>query len=441
MRRLTGGIRLRVALAALAGLGAGELLLVLSYPPDAPLVAAGIAAGIVTLAVAGMVALTISRPIERLVSSMNGDRRFATGGPVEVDWLAGSLRRFTDNLEAARHEAEAERNGLAALLDELGEAILIADADGRIERGNRAARELFRGDLVGRQLLEVVQDHELLEAVTRARADRDTVVTIERADPARFQRALTKRLTDGGLLLVIQDLTAMRRLETVRRDFVANVSHELRTPIASLKAIAETLERGGLDDRDASADFIRRMHGEIDGLAELVEGLLLISRLESGQQILTLAAIAPADLLGSAAERLEPLVERAGLRLVLDVPDRLPPVAADPDRVAQVLANLVHNATKHTARGGEIHLSAARADGAVAFAVRDTGEGIAAHELDRVFERFYKSDRSRALGGSGLGLSISKHIIEAHGGRIHAASAGAGSGATFTFTLPVSPRR
>jgi two-component system phosphate regulon sensor histidine kinase PhoR len=419
MRGLTRSVPLRVAIAALAGLGAGELLLALLYPPTAALVAAEILALLVTVAVAGIAALSIMRPIEGLVSTVEGDRRFAEG---------------------ARSEAEGERDRLAALLDELGEAILIAGADGRIERANRAAREILGTDLGGRPLLEAVHDHELLEAVTGARADRDTVVTVDRADPARFQRALTRRLADGGLLLVIQDLTAMRRLETVRRDFVANVSHELRTPIASLKAIAETLESGALDDREAAGDFVRRMHGEIDGLAELVEGLLLITRLESGQQDLLLAPTAPVDLLASAAKRLEPLVERAGLRLVVDVPDRLPNVAADPDRVAQVLANLVHNATKHTPRGGEIRLSAARADGAVAFAVRDTGEGIAPHEVDRVFERFYKSDRSRALGGSGLGLSISRHIVEAHGGTIRAASAGAGGGATFTFTLPLSTR-
>lgn len=419
MLRLTRLVPLRVGLAALAGLAAGEVVLALFYPLDARLVAAGIAAGIVTVAVAAIAALSITRPLERLVTSIDGDRRSAEG---------------------ARRNAEAERDGLAALLDELGEAILISDAEGRIERANRAARDFLSADLVGRQLIDVVHDHELLEAVTGARADRDTVVTVERTDPARFQRALTRRLADGGLLVVIQDLTAMRRLETVRRDFVANVSHELRTPIASLKAIAETLEGGALDDREAAHDFVRRMHGEIDGLAELVESLLLITRLESGQQVLALAPIAPADLLGSAAKRLEPLVDRAGLRLVVEVPDRLPTVAADRDRVAQVIANLVHNATKHTPPGGEIHLSAARADGAVAFAVRDSGEGIAPHEVDRVFERFYKSDRSRALGGAGLGLSISRHIVEAHGGTIHAASAGAGRGATFTFTLPVSTK-
>lgn len=420
MRRLTRSAPVRIGLAALVGLSAGILVLALLVPVNAALVEAAAVAAIVTGAAAAVAARSVTAPLERLVERSGQDRRVA---------------------EDERRDAEADRDHLAALVDELGEAILIADETGRIERANRAARDLLGAGLVGRQLVEVVHDHELLEAVTEARADRDTVVTVERAEPPRFQRALTRRIADGGLLLVIQDLTAMRRLETVRRDFVANVSHELRTPIASLKAIAETLEGGALDDRDAAADFMRRMHDEIDGLAELVEGLLLISRLESGQQTLAVAPIAPAELLGSAAKRLEPLVERAGLRLVLEVPDRLPPVAADPDRVAQVLANLVHNATKHTPRGGLIHLSAARADGAVAFAVRDTGEGIAPHELDRIFERFYKSDRSRARGGSGLGLSISKHIVEAHGGTIRAASAGAGGGATFTFTLPMSTRQ
>jgi signal transduction histidine kinase len=134
-------------------------------------------------------------------------------------------------------------------------------------------------------------------------------------------------------------------------------------------------------------------------------------------------------------------VQRAGLRLIVDAGDRLPSVAADRERVAQVFANLVHNATKHTAAGGEIRISAARSGNSVAFAVRDTGEGIAESDLERIFERFYKSDRSRSDGGSGLGLSISKHIVEAHGGTIRAASAGTGGGTTFTFTLPVPTSR
>jgi two-component system phosphate regulon sensor histidine kinase PhoR len=224
----------------------------------------------------------------------------------------------------------------------------------------------------------------------------------------------------------------------VRRDFVANVSHELRTPLASLKAMAETLEAGAIDDHDAARDFVRRMGTEIDDLARLVEELLLIGRLESGQPVVAPTVISAAALLDGARERLGPLAERAQVRLVVDRPERVPMVVADPERIGQVFANLVHNATKHTPTGGEIRLSAAPEGKVVVFTVRDTGDGIAAGDVDRIFERFYKSDRSRADGGSGLGLSIAKHIVEAHGGVIRAASAGPGRGATFSFTLPKS---
>jgi two-component system phosphate regulon sensor histidine kinase PhoR len=183
---------------------------------------------------------------------------------------------------------------------------------------------------------------------------------------------------------------------------------------------------------------VRRMRTEIDDLARLVEELLLIGRLESGQPVVNPSVVSAVALLEGARERLGPLAERARVRLVIDRPERPAMVVADPERIAQVFANLVHNATKHTAGGGEIHLSAAPDGGLIVFTVRDNGDGIAAGDVDRVFERFYKSDRSRADGGSGLGLSIAKHIVEAHGGTIHAASPGLGRGATFTFTLPVA---
>jgi two-component system phosphate regulon sensor histidine kinase PhoR len=408
---------MRVGFAALAGLAAGIFVLALLMPFDAPLLQAGIVAGIVTVAAAGLVARSVSVPLERQVER------------------ADQSRRASDD---ALHAAEADRDRLAALVDELAEAIVIAAADGRIERANRAAVGLFGAGLAGRPIVEVVRDHELLDAIATARSGREAAAVIERADPARFHRALTRPLPGDRLLLVVQDLTEMRRLERVRSDFVANVSHELRTPIASLQAIAETLESGGLDDREAAADFVRRMKDETLGLAALVEELLLIGKLESGQPVLTVASVTPAALLASAAGRLAPLAERAGLRLLVEPAERLPPVAADRDRISQVFANLVHNATRHTPAGGAIHLSAARGDEVVAFSVRDTGEGIAEPELTRIFERFYKADRSRADGGSGLGLSIAKHIVEAHGGTISATSGGLGRGATFTFTLRVS---
>jgi two-component system phosphate regulon sensor histidine kinase PhoR len=243
-------------------------------------------------------------------------------------------------------------------------------------------------------------------------------------------------LDSGELLLVIQDLTNLRRLETMRSDFVANVSHELRRPITSLKAMAETLEEGALNDPVAARDFVARMHREIDGLAQLVNELLALTRIESGAEPLTLDRRAPGDLLAEAARRMGPLAARAGVALLVE-PTRASDVRADADRIEQVLANLVHNAVKFTPNGGTVRLSA-EDDGSdrVMFSVSDTGAGIDAADLDRVFERFYKADRARASEGTGLGLAIAKHLVQAHGGRIEARSAGQGKGATFLFTLP-----
>jgi two-component system phosphate regulon sensor histidine kinase PhoR len=242
-------------------------------------------------------------------------------------------------------------------------------------------------------------------------------------------------LESGELLLVIQDLTNLRRLETMRSDFVANVSHELRRPITSLKAMAETLEEGALNDPVAARDFVARMHREIDGLAQLVNELLALTRIESGAEPLTLDRRAPGDLLAEAARRMGPLAARAGVALLVE-PTSASDVRADADRIEQVLANLVHNAVKFTPRGGTVRLSAVDDDGRVSFSVSDTGAGIEAADLDRVFERFYKADRARSSEGTGLGLAIAKHLVQSHGGRIEARSDGRGKGATFRFTLP-----
>jgi two-component system phosphate regulon sensor histidine kinase PhoR len=438
MRRLTRSVPLRVGLAALAGLFAGIFVLALQLPPDVPLLAAGVTAAIATVVVAGLAARSLTRPIERMAASIDGDRRFDGGGPLELERLGASLRRMADALTDERRRAEDDRDRLAGLLDELGEAIVIAGADGRIERANRAAQAMFGPNLSGRAIVEVVRDHELLEAIGAANTRSETIAQVERSDPPRFQRAMARRLDDGRLLLVVQELTAMRRLETMRRDFVANVTHELRTPLASLKVMVETLQSGALSDREAAADFVRRIRQEVDGLAGLVEDLLVLGRIESGREPLALAALQPSELLSTAADRMRPLVERAGVRLVVEPAADLPPVAADRERIGQVFANLLHNATRHTGRGGEIKMRAARAVGAILFEVRDTGDGIAADDLDRIFERFYKGDRSRATGGTGLGLSIVKHIVEAHGGSIQARSEGPGRGAIFSFTLPIA---
>jgi two-component system phosphate regulon sensor histidine kinase PhoR len=202
--------------------------------------------------------------------------------------------------------------------------------------------------------------------------------------------------------------------------------------------MAETLEEGALRDPSVAADFIRRMHEEIDGLAQLVNELLTLTRIESGAERMALRRTSPAAILREAERRMAPLVSRAGLALHAEAADDLPDVLADPDRIGQVLANVLHNAVKFSPPGGTIRLSAFRDGGGVAFAVSDEGSGIGRDELERIFERFYKSDRARSGGGTGLGLAIAKHIVDAHGGDIRAESAGPGRGATFTFRVPVA---
>jgi two-component system phosphate regulon sensor histidine kinase PhoR len=241
----------------------------------------------------------------------------------------------------------------------------------------------------------------------------------------------------GGSLLVVQDLTRVRRLETVRRDFISNVSHELRTPLASLKALTETLQNGAIADPEAGPRFLSRITTEVDALTQMAQELLDLSRIESGQVELNIAPLSPKKLLLSAADRMRLQAERAGLKLSVQCTDDLPHVRADQARLEQVLVNMIHNAVKFTKSGGEITLEAAAGPGVVRFAVRDTGAGIPLESITRIFERFYRVDRSRTGSGTGSGLSISKHIVEAHGGKIWAHSE-EGRGSTFYFEIPTA---
>lgn len=357
-----------------------------------------------------------------------------------LEELSNAVAALAESFETRSLAAEAEASRLAAVLERMTDGVLIADAAGRVTFMNPAASRLFdTPHTPGHTVAEIVRQHQLVEAWRRSRETGEPQEESVELPATRtfIQLVILPDLQTGGSLLLVQDLTRVRRLEKVRRDFVSNISHELRTPLASLKALTETLRDGALSDPHAAVRFLERIEIEVDALTQMAQELLDLTRIESGQVSLELVPVSPERLLASAVDRMHAQAERAGLTLKTRDHSRLPPVRADANRLEQVLVNLIHNALKFTEPGGQVTLSAEVETSFVRFAVKDSGVGIPVDELERVFERFYKADRARSGGGTGLGLSITHHIVEAHGGRIWVESV-EGRGSTFYFTIPLA---
>ncbi len=370
----------------------------------------------------------------------------------EIEDLSSAVNALAEGLRLQISDIGTERDRLAAVLAQMTDGVLIADAAGQVQFANPAACRLFDSpDALGHSLTEVLRNHQLVEAWRRCRSTNELQSeSVEIPMGHRYLRLIV--MPDkhaGGSLLLVQDLTRLRQLETVRRDFISNLSHELRTPLASLKALTETLQGGALSDAEAGPRFLDRMDAEVDALTQMTQELLDLSRIESGQTALELSDFAPAKLVHAAAERMRLQIERARLRLRIECPDDLPGLRADRVRLEQILVNLIHNAVKFNSPGGEVVLSAEMSgvpslptdagarETAIRFAVKDTGIGIPADDVPRIFERFYQVDKARSGRGAGLGLSIAKHIVETHGGRIWVESV-EGQGSTFVFTIPRS---
>ena len=418
--------------------------------------------GVLAALLAWLLSRYIIRPIDALTGVAGAmaagdlDRRSDPRGTDEIGRLGLAFNRMADELSETIEIISDERAKLAAILETMGDGLLVIDHDGLILLANSAAERLLqpyarplrdgrRREVRGRALIAVAIDHEL-DQLVRETQRRGTVssLLLEAPNGQRTIRAVAapaRGVESDATLLVLQDLTEVRRLETARRDFVANISHELRTPLASIKALVETLEGGALDDEEAARYFLQLMNGEVEHLTQLVRELLELSRIESGQLSLAREAIAPRTLVEQVLTRLVAQAEREGVTLVADAADDLPLVLADPERIGQVLLNLLHNAIKFTPAGGRVVVGAAQRDDAVAFSVRDSGTGIDPDDLPRIFERFYKADKARSGGGTGLGLAIVKHLVGAHEGTVAAQNNADAQGATFTFTLPLAGGR
>jgi two-component system, OmpR family, phosphate regulon sensor histidine kinase PhoR len=359
----------------------------------------------------------------------------------EVGELARAFNQMAARLKEMVTLVINERDRMATILSNIEDAIFMVDRDGKVTTMNQAAEKIFQtqaNKALGHTFIEVVRDHELNQVLQHCLSTGKQQMGAVEIKPKRQSLSViaTPLSGDSGCLVHIRDLTELRRLEMIRQDFVSNISHELRTPIASVKALAETLNEGAIEDPSVAKDFLSRINVEADKLAQMVQELGELSRIESGKTQLQKRHINIADSIEHAVDRLKAQSDRAGLTLDTNIPPTLPKVMADEARVEQVLVNLIHNAIKFTPSGGRISISAQARDNDILISVADTGEGISADDLPRIFERFYKADKSRSGGGTGLGLAIAKHIVEAHGGKIWAESV-EGKGSNFSFTLPL----
>jgi two-component system phosphate regulon sensor histidine kinase PhoR len=384
------------------------------------------------------------------------DQRIRRTPRDEVGVLANTLNQMADQLDAKIREVSDERAQLLAILTSMVEGVMVLDVKGRVLLLNPALERMFAlrdTEARGRPHSEVVRHHELNELVTRVLETRQQLggeitlgpsgrtLRIE-ASPVGGQRE-----HEACAVLVFHDVTALRRLEKVRKDFVANVSHELRTPLTSIKGYVEALLDGAKDHPTDAVRFLEIILKQADRLNLILDDLLQLSQIESGDVLFKREPVRLSDLVDRTLASLKPLADKKGHTLTAAVPAELPPLMGDEDRLAQVLTNLVDNAVKYTPERGTITISARHlpaapgtpADGALELIVADTGVGIPEPDRPRVFERFYRVDkaRSRELGGTGLGLAIVKHIVEGHGGRVWV-EGNQPVGSRFIVRLPVA---
>ena len=413
-------------------------------------------AAAVALGVTVFLGLRFTRKIAGPVREMAATARDIAGGDfgrqvaVSEDDEIGELGRALNRMSVEVREkiAQISRDGerLKGILAGMVEGVLVLDRDGKIILANRTLERMFDllpGTTVGASCAEVIRHHELNEFLTTILTDPASagLEITTHAPPVRTYTVQASVLRDPageptGAVLVFHDITELKRLETVRKDFVANVSHELKTPLTALKGFIEALIDGAKDDPEKATRFLDILRREADRLDAIVSDLLQLSSIESGKVALAPAAFPLFPAVERVALAAGPAVEKRRHRLIVDVPADLT-IRADPRLFERLLQNLVNNAVKYTPDGGTITLRAEPVAGGVVLSVRDTGIGIPPKEQARIFERFYRVDRarSREVGGTGLGLSIVKHIADAHGWTISVESM-PGKGSTFTIRMP-----
>ena len=371
------------------------------------------------------------------------DHRIRTDASGETGELVTAFNRMATSLTSMMGDLSGERNKLSAVMETMSDGVIVVDSSGDVELLNGAAATLFGVDpgVDPETPLSIGYDHELRQLVAACReAGEPQYAEIILTEGRRTVSAVATPLDEepgGAVLVTLHDLTELRQVETSRREFVSNVSHELRTPLSSIKAMAETLEGGGLVDASINADFVRRIHTEADRMTTLVNDLLELTSLQSGQADMKAQQVDIASVIREEGSRYVQVAEGLGIEARVSLPEDLPKIVAQEDRMRQVVRNLLDNALKFTPENGRIDISASTNHDVVEVRVSDNGLGIPPESLPHIFERFYKVERSRRNEGSGLGLAIVKNIVQAYGGEVSVESR-EGEGSTFSFTLSVA---
>ena len=410
------------------------LLLATLLPALAAGIGAGVLAGVQTGLLTGSLAAIVSCVI--VVASEGEVARILTRSDEAAD---ARERELAEERDAALLEVQT----LASSIEGMDEGMWITDANGVVLRHNEALRVILGTDqeVVGQRPLFLLRRTELHDAVLRACREGVTSKVEVSVDAPRNKTLEVHVVPLGGSLpgsaAVFRDVTERKRLERVRQDFVANVSHELRTPIAAILGYAETLRSGALADAAHAPQMVEIIHRQSERLGELVSDLLELSRLDAGERPLSSTPVSLNEVARQASEAMEQRAAGKRLSFQLRIPEDLT-ARADPKALEQVLLNLLDNAIKYTPEGGTVELVGERVGDRAQLSVKDTGLGIEAKHLPRLFERFYRVDRgrSREQGGTGLGLSIVRHLVHGMEGEVRVASQ-LGVGSTFTVVLPV----
>jgi len=411
------------------------------------IVVAMVVAALLVILAAWLIARITTRPIRELtiasrkISSGELNQKIAIETKDEVGKLAQAFNEMSTELKEMVDTISGDRARLATILDNMTDGVIMTDIEGNISLANNAARKLFNvKNETGKPLIEVVRDHEMDEVLKLCLEKAETqAVQYESGTSKKYLRAIAVPIYEdelSGVLLLLQDLTELRNLQTTRRELIGNISHEFRTPLAGIKVMAETLRDGTIDDKETAKDFLVRIDDEVERLTQIVAELTELSRIETGQAELKLEPVNLNLLIDEVIARLSPQVERQQLIIDKKLAADLPSVQADKERIRQTIINLIHNAIKFTDPDGKITVATRVRSGSVVVDISDTGIGISRGDLPHVFERFYKGDKARSGGGTGMGLAIAKHVVEAHGGSIWVQSE-EGRGSTFSFSLPI----